>query len=238
VRRPNPAAELEVPVSNDPGAAGAPADDYNEAEPSVHFDRTAGAQAGSGSLQFNFFYSSPSWAGMAGTPLATAPGVTEPGGLGAASGWEALARLAGALGSGQWREADMLTEHVMKVAVGRGSGEYLTDDDLRYFPCQALSAVDALWRSCSGGRFGFSAQRVTWEALGALGTTPTVDGDVEREFGSRVGWRTEGQWLPYEEYTFDLSAPSGHLPWFVYRHAAGWWLGKSCLICARLRDCS
>lgn len=77
-----------------------------------------------------------------------------------------------------------------------------------------------------------------WEDLGALGTAPPADGDAEREFGSRVGWLVAARWLSYEEYTFDQSAPPGHLPRFAYRHSAGWWLGKSCLIGTRLRDCA
>jgi hypothetical protein len=64
----------------------------------------------------------------------------------------------------------------------------------------------------SGGRFGFSAQLAIWEDLGALGTAPPADGYTERDFGTRVGWLVAGRWLSYEEYTFDLSAPAGHLP--------------------------
>ena len=206
-------------MSADPGASRESAGQRDEDGRAPRVDGSAGVQAGSGNVQFNIFYGNPARAS-------------------AALGDDALARLAGALGAGRWREADLLTELAMKMAVGRGAGEYLSDDDLRAFPSEALSAIDQLWHGHSGGRFGFSAQLAIWEELGALGIAPPADGDVEREFGSRVGWLVAGRWLSYEQYTFDLSAPPGHLPRFAYRHPAGWWLGESCLICTRLRVCS
>jgi hypothetical protein len=155
-------------------------------------------------------------------------------GTGALPAQDALAALAGALSSARWKEADMLTELAMKQAAGRSPADYLADADLRALPCEILSAVDSLWRSHSDGRFGFSAQMEIWNAIGALGTAPVPDGDPEREFG----WRVAGAWLPYDEYTFTLAAPPGHLPRYICRHESGWWLGKSCLICTRLRDCT
>jgi hypothetical protein len=141
------------------------------------------------------------------------------------------------LEAGWWREADVLTEEVMRRVMDRRPTDYLSNEDLREFPCDTLARLDDLWLRHSSGRFGFSVQKAIWSALGGLGTEPAGDGDMERQFGDRVGWRVEERWLPYEEYTFDLSAPPGHLPRHFCRHAFGWWLGKSCLLCTRLHEC-
>jgi hypothetical protein len=150
------------------------------------------------------------------------------------SGFPGLAAL---LASGAWQEADVLTDELMRQAVSHEPGDYLSDDDFRTFPCGVLSGIDDLWRRYSDGRFGFSAQLAIWDSLGAVGTEPIADSDTERQFGDRVGWRVAGRWLSYDEYLFDVSAAAGHLPRYLYRHAGGWWLGRSCLICTRLRAC-
>jgi hypothetical protein len=148
-----------------------------------------------------------------------------------------LAQLSALLTSGAWKEADLLTDQIMRQARAQGTADYLSDDDLRTFPCGALSRIDDIWGRSSGGRFGFSAQLTIWESLGAVGTEPTADGDIERQFGDRVGWRSAGRWLSYDDYIFDVLAPAGHLPRYLYRHEAGWWLGRSCIICTRLYVC-
>lgn len=173
--------------------------------------------------------------------LATADGMRSAGNVGAVPGSAspsgvALKRLAALLASGAWKEADILTEEVMRQAVSQAA-DYLSDDDFRAFPCSVLSLIDDLWQRYSDGRFGFSAQLAIWDSLNAIGTEPVADSDVERQFGDGVGWRIGGRWLSYDEYSFDLSAPTGHLPRYLYRHAAGWWLGRSCIICTRLRAC-
>jgi hypothetical protein len=142
------------------------------------------------------------------------------------------------LEAGWWKEADILTEEVMRRVRGRGPAEFLSNDDLREFPCRELARLDDLWLSHSRGHFGFSVQKAIWNVLGGLGTEPIGDSDLERQFGDRVGWRVNELWLPYEEYAFDLSAPPGHLPRYLCRHEFGWWLGKSCLICTRLHKCN
>ncbi|MGH2941420.1 MAG: GUN4 domain-containing protein, partial [Solirubrobacteraceae bacterium] len=140
--------------------------------------------------------------------------------------------------SGWWKEADVLTEEIMGRIVGRTLSEYMSTQDLCDFPCAELAKIDSLWLAHSGGRFGFSVQKAIWNAVGGLGMETKGDGDMERQFGDRTGWRVDERWLPYSEYTFDLTATPGHLPRHVYIHAFGWWVGKSSLLCARLEQCS
>lgn len=141
------------------------------------------------------------------------------------------------LESGWWKEADILTNDLMLGIAGKEKGDWLTDEDLEAFPCAGLERIDALWLRHSDGLFGYSVQKAIWNALGGLGTRPRADGDMERDFGDRVGWRRDEVWLPYRNYSFSLDAPPGHLPRHLYNHDFGWWLGRSCLICTRLDEC-
>jgi hypothetical protein len=142
------------------------------------------------------------------------------------------------LEAGWWEEADVLTNALMLKVVGRSRDDWIRDDELENFPCSVLLDIDGMWIQYSKGRFGFSVQKAIWNALGGLGTHPKADGDMEREFGDRVGWRKSEVWISYHDYTFDLSAAPGHLPRRLYNHSFGWWLGRSCLICTRLEHCT
>lgn len=148
-----------------------------------------------------------------------------------------FAKLQQFLDAGWWKEADILTNDMMLRVAGKREGDWLKDEDLETFPCAALGKLDKLWLQHSDGRFGFSVQKAIWNALGGIGTRPRADGDMERDFGDRVGWRQEEVWLAYREYSFSLAAPPGHLPRYLYNHDFGWWLGRSCLICSRLNAC-
>ncbi|MFL6263573.1 MAG: GUN4 domain-containing protein [Thermoanaerobaculia bacterium] len=148
-----------------------------------------------------------------------------------------LAKLEGLLRAGWWKEADSETTGVFLRTVGRAEGDWVRDHEIETFPCTVLRNVDALWSKFSNGRFGISVQRETWKRLGGLGTHPKGDGDLERKFGDTVGWRRNEEWLDYHSYTFNLSAPPGHLPRDYCRHGSGWWLGRSCLLSTRLVIC-
>jgi hypothetical protein len=148
-----------------------------------------------------------------------------------------LHKLEGLLRSGWWKEADRETTAVLLKVVGRDEGDWVRDQELELFPCEGLYSIDALWSQYSKGRFGIKAQSAIWHRLGGLGVHPRGDGDLERRFGDAVGWRRNEQWLDYHSYTFDMSAPAGHLPRDFCRHASGWWLGRSCLLSTRLVIC-
>ena len=67
--------------------------------------------------------------------------------------------------------------------------------------------LDAFKYNASKGRFGFSTQKQIWQELGGQ-----VDYQTERSLGDRVGWRVNNSWLNYDDLTFSLDAPTGHLP--------------------------
>lgn len=85
--------------------------------------------------------------------------------------------------------------------------------------CQDLHAIDSLWVKYSNGRFGFSVQNQIYKSC--KGNRFFRD-SIENEFGDIVGWRPGARWLnDYNNITFDLTAPVGHLP-----VKGGWYWGR------------
>jgi len=140
-------------------------------------------------------------------------------------------RLRDLLAAKNWKEADVETYRVMKQAVGKKDGDYLTGDELLNFPCTDLRTIDRLWVKYSNGHFGFSVQKEIYLSVGGK-----ADGNYEdwEKFGDCVGWRVKrlrGWWRKkesvewinhYEEnLIFDTSSPGGHLP---VRHLFRWGL--------------
>jgi hypothetical protein len=119
-------------------------------------------------------------------------------------------RLGRFLSAGQLWEADDETYQLMLQAVDRQGPGWLRASDVETFPCHILQEIDQLWLQHSNFRFGFSQQQRIWEA---------VEYDYQR-FGEQVGWKVADGWaayvnrgwLPYEEMTFNYTAPPGHLP--------------------------
>ncbi|HIK30603.1 MAG TPA: GUN4 domain-containing protein [Oscillatoriales cyanobacterium M59_W2019_021] len=95
------------------------------------------------------------------------------------------------------------------------------------FPCNDLKTIDRLWVHYSEGRFGFSVQKGIYTA---------VDRDY-LQFGDRVGWRKEGEWLNYHHLQFDRDAPKGHLPRITWVLAGGYEGWKPDLLAQRCFDC-
>jgi hypothetical protein len=109
------------------------------------------------------------------------------------------------LAAGKWKEADEETRSVMLKAAGREEERYLNSKSIENFPCTDLRTIDQLWIEYSKGLFGFSVQKRIYESVGK---------DYGK-FGDRVGWRKgmfSKEWLPYNQLTFSLNAPQGHLP--------------------------
>ncbi len=46
----------------------------------------------------------------------------------------------------------------------------------------------------------------------SLGGKQQYKADIWREFGEKVGWRKNNNWLSYKDLNFNLWAPRGHLP--------------------------
>lgn len=123
-----------------------------------------------------------------------------------------------------WQAAEQETQRLLRTLTGQESGQ-LQVEAIRCLPCLDLHAIDYLWINHSNGLFGFSVQKEIWQSVGG-----STDGDYEtwdrlaqsrskwrvntpwHRFGSRVGWRIKDRWIPYQDYTFSLDAPKGHLP--------------------------
>ena len=114
------------------------------------------------------------------------------------------------LAAGNWKEADQETDKVMCQAAGRGSEGWLRVKDIDNFPYEDLRIINQLWLHYSDGKFGFSVQKEIYESLGG---TREYNEKVFVDFCARVGWRKGGNWLNYSELTFNLNAPTAHLPW-------------------------
>jgi predicted NACHT family NTPase len=128
----------------------------------------------------------------------------------------------------KWVKADKETERLMLAAAGKEEGQYLWEDDLLNFPCDALKAIDGLWVKYSQGRFGFSVQKQIYVECGG-----TLDGvypgaEVWENFGDRVGWRQKNDWMSYRELSknISLSSPQGIFPLVV-----AWRWGNQGAVC-------
>ena len=120
-------------------------------------------------------------------------------------------RLRDLLATGEWKEADRETFKVMLKAARREKEGWFDTNSIENFPCDDLRTIDQLWVKYSQGHFGFSVQKKIWLEVGGQ-----VDWDTECKLGDRVGWRKRRKgrkgWLEYDDLTFNLEAPRGHLP--------------------------
>ncbi len=120
----------------------------------------------------------------------------------------------------KWKQADQETTALMLGTCDRQNAGYLRLEDIETFPCSDLHTIDSLWLEYSQGRFGFSVQSQIWQAVGG---TSNPDWNAWCGFGQRVGWYVKESWLWWNDLSFSLNAPVGHLP----RGGAfiGWGLG-------------
>lgn len=127
-----------------------------------------------------------------------------------------LTHLEKLLSEGRWLEADRETNRLMLWAAYSENARTLTHVKVLNFPEETLLAVDTLWAKHSNGRFGFDIKRHIYLELGMSASKPYRENEVIIEkfltFADYIGWRVEGRYLDYEELTFDITAPAGHLP--------------------------
>jgi serine/threonine-protein kinase len=119
-------------------------------------------------------------------------------------------RLRDLLAAGKWKEADQETVKVMLKATRREKEGYFNRESIENFPCDDLRTIDQLWVEYSQGHFGFSVQKKFW-----LEVCGKDDDKAIWKLGDYVGWRNEFHWLDYEDLTFNMQAPPGHLPGFL-----------------------
>ncbi|GAB4365777.1 MAG: hypothetical protein Kow00121_02640 [Elainellaceae cyanobacterium] len=97
----------------------------------------------------------------------------------------------------------------------RQKERWLRVEDIQKFPCQDLRNIDQLWVKYSSGKFGFSIQKKILQRC----FNPSKQGIRWNKFGEEVGWKRKSflgmakdDWKSYEELTWNISAPEGHLP--------------------------
>ncbi|MEG4625705.1 GUN4 domain-containing protein [Microcoleus sp. w1-18aA5] len=104
-----------------------------------------------------------------------------------------------------------------------------------HVPCEDLCTIDRLWLKYSNGRFGFSVQRRIISELGEDELSILSDKTsgsrnyssrfvqqpsctLSHNFLKRIGWHTkfsdgsDGNTIDYNDLTFAIEAPYGHLP--------------------------
>lgn len=102
-------------------------------------------------------------------------------------------------------EADRLTIQKLCELAGESAvlRKWLYFTEVEHFPETDLLTIDALWKAHSDGKFGFSVQREMWLGLGKKWD----------KLWEKIGWKSGYVWTRYpNEFTWDLSAPRGHLP--------------------------
>lgn len=120
------------------------------------------------------------------------------------------AKLRNLLAAGKFKEADDETTMAMLQAVGKEIEGFFNPEDIDQFPCEDLLIIDNLWLNYSKKKFGFSVQKDIY--LSVVGAGRNYD-DIWKNFADLVGWRKGGNWLrENSDLTFDINAPSGHLP--------------------------
>ncbi len=134
-----------------------------------------------------------------------------------------------------WRSADVETLRLMMVLRDRTTSGWLSQADVEKLDCQALVQIDRLWEEHSQGKFGFNRQRLIWLSVG--GTVGKYSPNIAEKFGSRVGWRNAGKWLPYQTLNFSNQAPQGHLPATTGNGVSGSVWGGVGAIAQRLQYC-
>ena len=126
----------------------------------------------------------------------------------------------------EWEKADLETDKLMLSAVGKESGQWLSSDDLRNFPCDDLLAIDRLWVKHSNGLYGFSVQKQIYVECGGKLDFSYPSDETWNKFCDRVAWKDKGEYLTIYSDLFNeqFINNSGHLPGGVIG-GVGFWFG-------------
>lgn len=110
--------------------------------------------------------------------------------------------------SNNFQKANHLTQKYLHILAGLSqnkSRQWLYFTDVSGFPVQDLKTIDTLWTIYSRGRFGFSIQKQVW----------IYNNKNWERFWHKIGWKIDKKNVRYpHEFTWDASAPMGHLPLF------------------------
>ncbi|MCA6519577.1 MAG: GUN4 domain-containing protein [Pseudanabaena sp. M110S1SP2A07QC] len=136
-----------------------------------------------------------------------------------------IKKLIEALNLGQWQESDLLTNTIILELANKNRIAELTSSDIDQISCDVWIAIDQAWIQASDNRFGWSIQQRIWKSLSGRLIYEENNywefAKVYEQFADRVGWRkprwlnlefSPKIWRKYENLTFKMSAPRGHLP--------------------------
>ncbi|MCY7334558.1 MAG: serine/threonine-protein kinase [Pseudanabaena sp. CAN_BIN31] len=136
-----------------------------------------------------------------------------------------IEKLMEVLNLGQWQEGDRLTNQIILELANKNRIAQLTADDIDLISCDVWQAIDQAWMDATNNRFGWSAQQKIWKNLGGRLIYEENNywefAKIYEKFADRVGWRkprwlnlgfSPKIWRKYENLTFAIAAPRGHLP--------------------------
>jgi WD40 repeat protein len=125
------------------------------------------------------------------------------------------------LTKGEFKAANQETNNIIRWLAYREKYRLIWDkrydvndspnkESIKNIPCADLRTINQLWMQTTNKHFGFSVQKELYSA----------ESNNFEKLKVRLGWLrpkdqetvNQGQWIPYDEYTFNLSAVKGHLP--------------------------
>jgi hypothetical protein len=117
------------------------------------------------------------------------------------------------LQEGQWLKADQETVKLILSIAGQTNVENLRPAEIERLDCSELQVIDRLWSIYSNDRFGFSVQAKIYQDLGGSkqSTIEQNTGLIE-QWGDRLGWRKNGNWLKCSDLDYSEKAVEGGLP--------------------------
>jgi hypothetical protein len=105
----------------------------------------------------------------------------------------------------KFQDADRITTQKLCELAGDAAikRKWLYFTEVESLPAADLQTINQLWLVHSEGKFGFSVQRQLW-----LGVSKNWEA-----LWPKIQWKSGKTWTRYPgEFTWDLSAPKGHLP--------------------------
>ena len=135
------------------------------------------------------------------------------------------------LSSGRFEAADQETLRIILSLVGREKQHWLDLKNIKNIPCTDLDKINQLWINYSDGKFGFTIQKQIWIELGGQpGIYNVAIADI---FIKEVGWGENHK--RYQNITYQLSAPYGHLPFRITSHV---WNFGAPYLAEKLAECN
>lgn len=117
------------------------------------------------------------------------------------------------LKQGKWLAADQETVRLILAIAGQTNIENLRPSEIERLDCSELQVIDRLWRIYSDNQFGFSIQLSIYQDLGGnQQTTIEQDTNLIEQWGDRLGWRKDDNWIKCSNLNYSQDIPIGGLP--------------------------